>query len=765
MLEDLQITSSPEDATTVGARPVAARRGSAHRAHAEPHLLDYARVIVKRRHVALTAFTVVALGAIVYSFTATPIYEGRVQLLIESDDPNVVNFQQVTGDKVDANTLSRQDYYQTQYRLLQSRTVAKKAIDALKLWEHAELRPDLANGRFSARAIVGSATGWFTGLFGHEPAVEVAGDGETAAQSEAIGAFLERLAVTPVRNSRLVDVSFQSEKPWLAASVANAVAKAYTEMNLDFRFTATREASEWLQQQLGEQRKDVEGAEARLQQYREKNDALSLEDRQNIVVQKLTDLNAAVTRAKTERLQKEAMHRQLLEVQDNPGEIDTFPAILSNQFIQQQKSELASLQRKYAQLSEKFGDKHPEMIEVQSAIQTSQLKLQGEIGKVVQGVRTEYQAALAQEQSMMAALESQKSEALAMNRKAIDYSVIQRDVDSNTQIYQTLLQRAKETGVSGELRTSNIRVVDTAETPVDPVSPRRALNILCGLFGGAFLGVGLAFLFEYLDNRVKTPEEIENELGIPSLGLIPMLAATPGVANPLISDSAPPNFSEAFRGLRTNILFSAAEGGPRSIVVTSTGPSEGKTMVAGNVAIGLAQAGQRVLLIDADMRRPRAHELFNVAVEPGLSNLLVGAAKPSEVVLATGVENLWIMPAGKTPPNPAELLGSRRFADLTSSLGGHFDCVIIDTPPVLAVTDAAVVAHRASGVLFVIAADVTSRQAAQTALDQLEHARAKFLGAVLNRVDVDRDSYYYARYYRKDYANYYAADPLRSTQN
>jgi polysaccharide biosynthesis transport protein len=397
------------------------------------------------------------------------------------------------------------------------------------------------------------------------------------------------------------------------------------------------------------------------------------------------------------------------------------------------------------------------MIEAQSAIQSAQVKLEAEIAKVVQAVKTEYQAAVAQEQSMNAALDAQKGEALAMNRKAIDYNVIQRDVESSTQIYQTLLQRAKETGVSGELRTSNVRVVDSAEVPVLPVSPRRGLNILMGLVGGAFLGVGLAFLFEYLDNRVKTPEEIERELGLPSLGLIPVTAAVAGKANPLISDGAPAPFAEAFRALRTNILFSAADGGPRSIVVTSTGPSEGKTMVAGNVAIGLAQTGQRVLLIDADMRRPRAHELFNAAVEPGLSNLLVGASKPSDVVQPSGVENLWVMPAGKTPPNPAELLGSRQFASLVGSLGGHFDCVVIDTPPVLAVTDAAVVAHRATGVLFVIAADVTSRQAAQTALDQLQNARAKFLGAVLNRVDVERDSYYYARYYRKDYTNYYSA--------
>jgi capsular exopolysaccharide synthesis family protein len=757
VLEDLQITSSIDEPAGAGPRPIGARRAGTSRAHAEPHLLDYFRVIVKRRHAALSAFAVVSLGAIVYAFTATPVFEGRVQMLIEADDPNIIDFEQVTGGQVNANTLSRQDYYQTQYRLLRSRSVAKKTIDTLKLWEHDELRPAAADGSLSVGSVLRTTSAWVDGLAGGDRPVEEAGAEETAAQAEVIDAFLDKLSVAPVRNSRLVDVAYRSEEPRLAADVANAVARAYIDMNLDFRFRATQEASEWLEQQLAEQRKGVEGAEARLQQYREQNDALSLEDRQNIVVQKLADLNAAVTRAKTERLQKEAMYNELLAVQDNPGEIDTFPAILANQFIQQQKSEIASLQRRQAQLAEKFGERHPEMIEVQSAIESSQLKLRGEIAKVVQGVRTEYQAAVSQERSMTAALEAQKGEALAMNRKAIDYGVIQRDVDSNTQIYQTLLQRAKETGVSGELRTSNVRIVDNAEAPVDPVSPRRGLSILVGLFGGALVGVGLAFFFEYLDNRVKTPEEIEQELGLPSLGLIPITAAVPGKANPLISDGASPNFSEAFRALRTNILFSAADGGPRSIVVTSTGPSEGKTMVAGNVAIGLAQTGQRVLLIDADMRRPRAHELFGVSVEPGLSNLLVGASKPSEVVQPSGIENLWVMPAGKAPPNPAELLGSRRFTDLTSSLGGHFDCVIIDTPPVLAVTDAAVVAHRASGVLFVIAADVTSRQAAQTALDQLEHAHAKFLGAVLNRVDIERHSYYYSRYYRKEYTSYYTA--------
>ena len=600
------------------------------------------------------------------------------------------------------------------------------------------------------------AAGWVVSLVAGAPAqAEVPGADETAAQVKTIDAFIDRLTVTPVRNSRLVEVSYRSQDPVVAASVANAIAKSYIDQNMDFRFTATREASTWLQEQLATQRRAVEQAESRLQQYREQNEAISFEDSQNIVVQKLTDLNAAVTRAKTERLQKEAMYRQLTAVQNNPAEIDTFPAILTNQFIQQQKAALAQLQRDQAQLGERLGDRHPDMIKIRSAIETAQARINGEVAKIVQAVRTEYQAALAQEESLTTALAQQRGEALSMNRKAIDYSVLERDVESSKQIYQTLLQRAQETGIQGDLRTSNVRVVDAAETPNQPVSPRRNLNLLLGLFGGAFVGIGLAFFFEYLDNRVKTPEEIETHLGLPSLGLIPALPQKDRLVNPLLSNGAPPNFAEAFRAIRTNILFSAAEDGCRSIVVTSTGPSEGKTMVASNLAVAMAQAGQRVLLIDADMRRPRGHEVFGVGVEPGLSNLLVGASKASEVVLRTQVPNLWIMPAGKTPPNPAELLGSKRFAELLTSLKDHFDLVFIDTPPVMAVTDAAIAGHRASGVLFVIASDQTSRHAAQQALDQLEHARARFVGAVLNRVDLEGNAYYYARYYRKDYANYY----------
>jgi len=299
--------------------------------------------------------------------------------------------------------------------------------------------------------------------------------------------------------------------------------------------------------------------------------------------------------------------------------------------------------------------------------------------------------------------------------------------------------------------------VDAAETPRGPVRPNTRINLLVALFGGATLAIGLAFFFEYLDNRIKSPEEVKQHLGLPFLGMVPALFDKT-IEYPLINNGVPPNFSESFRGVRTNLLFSSADEGSRSVVITSTGPGEGKTVVAANLAVALAQAGQRVLLIDADMRKPRVHIVFDKPQEPGLSNVVVGNAKSSESVHKTTVPGLWVMPAGLHPPNPAELLGSKRFKDFMASLAQHFDWVIIDTPPVMAVTDSSVVAHLATGVLFVVGAEMTSRHAAHRALEQLEHARAKFIGAVLNRVDLQHNAYYYSQYYRREYSDYYQKD-------
>ncbi|MEQ1760517.1 MAG: polysaccharide biosynthesis tyrosine autokinase [Vicinamibacterales bacterium] len=716
------------------------------------HFLDYVRVLHKRRWSAITTFLLVFGSVTVYTFTATPVFSARVQILIENENPNVVKFEEV----YDQNKASN-DYYQTQYRILQSRALARRTLQAEKLWEDPLFT---GTGTSTSSATwVKTAVQFVSGFFGDvsvRDEAEAPDAAENAAQSRIVDNFLDGLTVTPVRNSRLVDVSYRSSDAAMSARVANALSRHYIEQNLEFKFLATKEATDFLNARTAEQRKALEKSEEALQQYREKTGAVALEDRQNIVIQRLADLNTAVTRARTDRIEKESVYNQIQAIQNDRAAVDTFPAILNNAFIQQLKGQLNELQRNQAQLAERLGSRHPEMIKVESAITTTESRINGEIQKVVQALRNDFQAAQANERALQTALDQQRNEAQELNRASIQYGVLQRDATSNQTMFAGLLERSRETGISGELKTSNIRVVDQAEIPRRPTSPNKVANLSLALFGGLFLGIGLAFVFEYLDSRIKQPDEIKTQLGLPFLGMVARFDSKDTTGQPLIGSGMPQEFAEAFRGIRTNVMFSSADAGSKLIVVTSTGPGEGKSTVSANISISLALAGQKVLLVDADMRRPKLNELFDVGLEPGLSNIMVGDAKASEAIRTTTTPNLWLMAAGKHPPNPAELLGSRRFRDFTVSLGEHFDWVIIDSPPVMAVTDACVIAHSATGVVFVVGAEMTTKGAAKAALEQLDAAKAKYIGAILNRVDVRRNAYYYSPHYRREYADYYA---------
>jgi len=714
---------------------------------AEVHLTDYLKVLSRRRWPALTAFLAVMVAVVVFTFTATPIYRARVQLLIENENPNVVSFKEVIEQEKTTN-----DYYQTQYRMLQSRSLARRVLDRLNVWSVFTPPVEKSGG---LRQTVATAVAPVTSMFQSSRAVEPPAADETKQQSSALDGFLANLTVSPVRNSRLVELEYASPNAELAASVANGIAHAYIEQNLEFKFTSSKEASDWLGQRLGEQRKKVEDSESALQQYRERNDAVSLEERQNIVVQKLADLSTAVTRAKTERLQKEAAYNQIRSVEGSRAALDTIPAILSNQFVQQQKTQLAELQRQQAQVSEKLGPRHPDMVRLRLAIEAADARIQGEIAKVVQSQKNDYDTSLAQEQSLARALEQQKQDALAFNRKGIEYGSLQRDAASNRQIFDSLLQRTKETGISGELKTSNIRIVDLAEVPRSPASPNRLMNLAVGLVAACLFACAFVFFFEYVDDRIKAPGEIKAHLGVPFLGMVPVVADSSDGSSPLLHRGVQPGFGEALRTLRTNVLFSSTEDGGQTLAVTSSGPGEGKTVVASNLALALAQTGQRVLLIDADMRRPRVHEVLQQRQEPGLSNVLTGDSKYNDSVLAIENTGLSVLTAGHMPPNPAELLGSKRFEDLLIMLKARFDWVVIDTPPVMAVTDAPIITHITDGVLFVVGSEMTSRGVAQTAIEQLVNANARIVGAVLNRVDLDNNGYYYSQYYRREYGHYY----------
>ena len=710
------------------------------------NIVHYLQILYRRRFIAISVFLLVFLGVALYTATATRIYQATTRILIERDTPNVVSFQEV----LDQSNLT-DDYYETQYAILRGRGLARRTIDALDLWDHPVLNQ--APG-ISVRGILMAPFNMMARWFAPPVPSEEAGAEETAAQSRVIDRFLGNLDVEAVRYSRLVDITYRSADPALAARVANALGESYIRQNVEFRSTTTKEASDFLTQQLAEQRTKLEASEQALQSYRERTDSVSLEERQNVVVQRLADLNAAVTRANTARIQKEAAYNQVKAALEDPAAIDTVPLILSNPFVQQQKTELANLQRQRAQLSEKLGPNHPDMIKVAVALQNAEARIQAEVAQVVQAMRSDYEAAMAEERSLSASLNRQKGEAQILNRSGIEYGALQRDAQANRQMFESLLQRTQETGISEELKAGNIRVVDQAETPRAAVSPNSFSNLLIGILGGLVLAIGIAFAFEYGDDRIKNPDELKKSLGLPFLGMIPALFDKSG-SSPLVTGGTPAIFGESFRSIRTNVLFSSADEGSRLVVITSSAPGEGKTAVSTNLSVALAQAGHRVLLIDADMRKPRVHDVFSHPLTPGLSNLLVGDSLPSEAVHDTPQHGLWLTPAGTCPPNPAELLGSKKFRDLTVFLQQYFDWIIVDTPPVMAVTDAAIVANLAHGVLFVVGAEMTSRRVARRAVEQLEMSQARFLGAVLNRVDLEHNAYYYSRYYRPEYGGYY----------
>jgi capsular exopolysaccharide synthesis family protein len=431
---------------------------------------------------------------------------------------------------------------------------------------------------------------------------------------------------------------------------------------------------------------------------------------------------------------------------------------LNNPLIQTLKGQEAKIIAEQSELSRKFGEAHPRMIRLNNELSATRSKIGAEMGQIVQAIKNEYYMAKAQEENLKGALEKQKSETQDLGDRNIEYRVLLRDVETNRALYENMLKSLKTTTAAENTPATNIRIVYPATIPDTPVLPRKARDLLLGAFLGLVVGLGLALFMESLDTTLKTPEEVEGWLEIPNLALIPHMEFTSG--NPIkeefpeliVHHGTQPLASESYRGLRTTILFSAPGHAPRVLLVTSSLPLEGKSLTSANLATAMAKAEPNVLLVDADLRRPSLHKIFQLPAEPGLSNFLVGELDDLPV-LETIVPNLFVLPAGKIPPHPSELLGSarmREFLDLAKSRFGH---IIIDSPPLMSVTDAAILSTQAEGVLLVIKAEFVPRKAAMDARDQLLEVNATLLGVVFNNVQTQRNGYFYNSYYR--YHSYY----------
>jgi polysaccharide biosynthesis transport protein len=641
------------------------------------------------------------IPAVVYNSVATPIYEARARLIIDPDVRQVVPFRQETEDT------SRMDYYLTQLEVLRSRGLARKTLEELHLLSNDEAR-----------------------------------------QAGQVGQFMGSLSVNPVKTdfgeSRVINLSVRSQDPEIAARLANGHAQAYVGQNLEQRRQGAREATQWLNERLDDLRRQVNTRQGALQDYRQQKDAVSLEDRQNIVVQKFAQLNTAVTGARTERVDKEAIYQQLVALQESGAPLDTFPPIQANSFIQGLKAELATRQRERAQLSESLGDLHPEMIKLNTAIESAERRLNQEMAKVVESIKNDYKTAQAREKGLLGALENQKREVLDLNQKSIGYGALQRDAAGTQQVFESVLQRVKETEISGQLTVNNARILDTALVPRSPILPRKQLNLMGAFLAGCFLAVVLVMGLEHFNPRITDSNDVEEKLGLPLLGIAPQVTALK--RGPSIGNVLPPEFQEALRGIRTRILLSPVAAGARALAITSTGPGEGKTVLASNLAASVAAAGRRVLLIDADMRRPQLHRVFDISLGPGLSNVLAGGVKALDAVRESTEKGLFILPAGADVANASEKLDSDALTALIDGFSKRFDLIVLDCPPVMAVADASIIANAAMSVVFVIRSGVTKTEVARAAVERITSVQAKVVGVVLNRAKINRRAAYYYLY-------------------
>jgi polysaccharide biosynthesis transport protein len=688
-------------------------------------ILDYLGIVQKRRWTMLSVFAAVVCLVALWTFTATPKYQASVQLLIERQPPRLLENQQTPSDSFDR---SGEQFYKTQYKLLESRALAKKVAEKLYLKD----RPP------------------YSRMFSQLPP-EVDKVTLQRVEERLVDVITNNVEVSPIRESSLVNVSYSSPDPKFAAEVANALAQCFIEQSLALRFAASQEAAGWLRNQLAEARKKLEESETRLNKYRRQHNIVAIEDKESITAQKLEQLNKELVAAQTKRMEAEARFQQI-----NAGQ--PIADVLNNPLIQQLKAQEAKLITEQSELSKKYGEGHPRMIQLRQEIGAIRGRVNAETGTVTQAIRNEYRMAKAQEEKLQKALEEQKTFTQDQSDAGGEYRVLLRDVETNRALYENVLKSLKTTIATENLPATNIRIVYPALVPEKPVSPRKFFNLLVALGVGLFLGVGLAVALENLDTTLKTPEEVERWLELPNLALISHIdtSALEGEAPELVVHHGhQPQASEAYRVLRTSLLFSSSEPAPRVLLITSTLPGEGKTLSAANLGTAIAKTEVDVLLIDADLRRPSLHELFKVPREPGLGNFLDRETDELPVV-ATLAPHLFLMPAGKTLPNPSELLGAERMRELLGRIPERFSQVILDSPPLMSITDAAILSTQVDGVILVVKAETVPRKAVRDVKDHLLELQAPLLGVVLNDVPLQGGSYYYSHY--RYYSSYYADD-------
>ena len=684
-----------------------------------PRRLDWREgvtILMERFWLGVFVAAVVFLAAFLHAQRQTPYYRSRATLLVEAQIPKILNYQDLM-----AYNIRNLEYFNTHLNALHSRNMLTQALQRSGLADRENFLPG-----HSLAAKVDMVRGWVT--------------------------------INAIEKSRMINVVVEHSDAQIASDLANALAEAYIQQDLENRMGASMQAIDWLHERSEEYRAKLEKGFHELQEYREQTGSVSLEDDQNIVIEKLKALNSALTAAQTERIRAETNWKNVQQQLQNGGSVVEVVSLLAGEEVQQARQRLQEQQRVVANLRQRYREQHPDL---QQALE-SEFKLTAQLERAcsntVNALERQYEVLVEHEVHLQQALAEQEQEAFELDRKLVRYNELKRNIETDQEIHRAVLARMKEASMAESLPSDIIRLAEEARPAKMPFRPRMGQAMARGALLGGILGLGAIFLFYYADHRFRRSEEIERMLNLPVLATVPLiLDKTDRERSQVFKLKSTGEVAEAFRTLRASLLLKGDILETPVLMVTSTGSSEGKSLISANLAISLARDGRRTLLIDGDLRRTSLDKTFGIPSHtPGLTEALKGHLYWRDTVRATETPNLDIIPAGRLPSHPSELLGRQVLADILTEAKGIYNHIILDSPPILGISDTLVLLPDVDAVLFVVRYGVTHSLGAGHAVARLREGGTPCLGVILNGVNLSSfaNSYYYRRYGAYGYQTY-----------
>lgn len=718
----------------------------------ENPIKQYLNVILRRKNIIILVFLVCLPFALIKAFSGTPVYKATAKLMIKKNyDPAFISRFQFAYDPY---------FLKTQTQLIKSSKVAEKVVEALNLDEtynryFEEQKP--------SSSILITVFNWFQNIFSTrqtppgEDSVnpEMATPGKSnvtdPAQTEKkIMSLVNKIrggisVEGDLEQGNIVTVSFTSTSPAFAATIVNTVASAYRQFLMEMKMEATSQTLEWMKSNADSEREKLEASERKLREYKKQHDIYTVDDQEAIFPEKIAQISNSLTQAQAEVNELAAIYQEIKRI--SPEEALNLPMVADNATVNRLRQQVIQKEQEINTLSKSLGPKHPEMILARKDLNAFKDKLANEVLNVIESVNNRYELARQKAGKFQNLLDKTKQDAALMSDKLIQYEILNRDVEVHRLLYDRLLSRIKEFNITETQQEVEVWVIENADTPKIPITKGPKRTLMLGFLLSLAAGIGLAFFLDYMDNTIKTAEDAEDRLGIPILGMVPLMKKEDeSHIETIVAEKPGSAISEAYKAIRTAILLSSPDGSPEIILVSSMNQGAGKTVSSLNLAIALAQSEKKVLLVDADMRRSRVHKIFDIDNESGLSTYLSGQS--DIITIPSGdLQFLDIAPAGPVPPNPSELLSFARLSKFIQTVKQRYDFIIIDSPPLLNVSDAHLISKVAEQTILVARSGVSTYESVARAFNMLKNINSSVLGLVINAVDVKKENYYYSRYY------------------